>query len=500
MFYNSLRFLKILSILYKRGALFLLYELRILPKFFVTILSIFSIHTRSLSTGVRVRLILEDLGPFFIKFGQSLATREDIVGIDIAEELAKLQDRMDPCLTKSLVSGIIKEELGGDIDKIFKSFSEKPIAAASIAEVFKAEDLSGNKVAVKILKPGIEREFQKDVNLFLNIAKIIENRFAESKRLRLSDVVRSFERCIKLEMDFTLEAAAASELNENNLKGSGVYIPKVFWDKVSKKILTIEWVEGISINNVSKLKKKGIDINKIVRNLTHMFLNQSYKDGFFHADLHPGNILIKSDGTIALIDFGIIGRLDRKTRMYLAEILKGFLTKDYMHVAKIHFDAGYVSNEYSLEEFAQACRSIGEPIVGMPTNKISVGKLLTRLFRVTKDFQMTTQPQLILVQKTTVVVEGVISKLDSEANMWNIAEPWVELWSKNNMQFDSKVYNFIEDMTYFIKNDLVKFVKDSNSSKKEKEVIEVTKTSIAIKIVIASLSLISGFLIIDKIL
>jgi len=478
----------------------LLYELRILPKFFVTILSIFSIHTRSLSTGVRVRLILEDLGPFFIKFGQTLATREDIVGGDVSEELSKLQDKLTPRLTKSSISYLIEKELGQDISKMFKNFSEKPVAAASIAEVFKAEDFSGNKVAVKILKPGIEKEFSKDIKLFLTIANIIEKRFEGSKRLRLTEVVEYFERCIKLEMDFTLEAAAASELNENNVKGSGVYIPKVFWDKVSKKILTIEWIDGTPINKVAELKKKGINIKKVVCNFTNMFLDQAYKYGFFHADLHPGNVLIQQDGTIALIDFGIIGRLDKKTRMYLAEILRGFLTKDYLHVAKIHFDAGYVPKEHSLEEFAQACRAIGEPIVGMPANKTSIGKLLTSLFKLTRDFQMPTQPKLLLVQKTTVVVEGVISKLDSEANMWDVAEPWVHRWSKNNMQFDARIIDFVEDFSFFIKNDFIKFIKESNDNNKGKEVIEVCRTSITIKVFIALLSLLSGILIIDKIL
>ncbi|MCH9754172.1 MAG: 2-polyprenylphenol 6-hydroxylase [Alphaproteobacteria bacterium] len=492
MFYNFIRLLRIFAILYKRGALFLLDDLKILPKFFVTILSIFAIHTRSLSTGVRIRLILEDLGPFFIKFGQTLATRADLVGYDVAQELSKLQDKLEPNLTKSSVSELIEKELGENVDKLFRHFSDKPVAAASIAEVFKAEDFYGNKLAVKILKPGIEKEFDKDLKLFFAIAQIIQKRFKNSKRFRLIEIVKSFERTINIEMDFTLEAAAASELSENNSKKSGIYIPKIFWDKVSKKILTIEWVEGFPINNVGELKKQKINIKKVIYNFTHMFLNQAYKHGFFHADLHPGNVLVRKDGSIALIDFGIIGRLDRKTKVYLAEILRGFITKNYMHVAKIHFDAGYVPKKYSLEEFAQACRAIGEPIVGMSANETSVGTLLTRLFKLTRDFDMPVQPQLLLVQKTTVVVEGIISSLDKDANMWNIADPWVKEWAKQNIGFDAKIMDFIED--------LVEFIKESNKRPAEKEVIEVTKTSMKVKIFIITLSVLSGILIADKIL
>ena len=494
---NLLRSFQIVLVLYKRGALFLLSDLRIVPGFIIFPLSIFSIKTRAMPRGRRIKLILQDLGPFFIKFGQTLATREDIVGIEIATELSELQDKLMPRLTKSSVRYIIKKELGRDIEDLFKDFSENPIAAASIAEVFRAEDFFGQKVAVKILKPGIKEEFEKDLRLFLWIAKIIDSRFASFKRLKLVEVVESFAKGVSIEMDLTLEAAAASELREHHKDDTGVYIPKIFWDKVSRKILTIEWIPGIPINRVSEIRKRGIDVEKVIHNFTHLFLNEAYRDGFFHADLHPGNVLVQDNGDIALIDFGIMGRLDRKTRMYLAEILKGFLSKDYDHVARVHFTAGYVSTEYSIAEFSQACRAIGEPIVGMPASKISIGNLLAQLFKVTRDFNMPTQTKLLLIQKTTVVVEGVVSKLDSQVNMWDTVEPWVKEWSQENMRFDSRIVDMVKDTMSFIENDVVKFIRNSNKEAKESEVV-IVKTLWVTKTVIWLLALLSGILILDK--
>ncbi len=231
--------------------------------------------------------------------------------------------------------------------------------------------------------------------------------------------------------------------------------------------MTTEWIDGTTVNKIEELKKKKIDINKVIKNLTYLFLNEAYRDGFFHADLHPGNVLVQKNGDIALIDFGIMGRLDKKTKLYLAEILKGFLTRDYDYVAEVHFRAGYVDSSYSEGDFSQACRAIGEPIVGVPSGKISIGKLLSSLFKVTRDFNMPVQPQLILVQKTTVVLEGLVSQLDKNANVWEVAEPWVEEWSKKNIGFDAKIMDSLEEVMNFIKNDVVPFIKNQNEKHQE---------------------------------
>lgn len=497
---NWFRFLKIIFILYKRGALFILSDLKILPEFFVSTFSIFSIRTKSTPKGKRIRLILEELGPFFIKFGQTLATREDLIGPEMALDLSELHDKIPPKLTKSYASELFKKELGRDINELFKDFSDKPIAAASIAEVFKAEDFSGNKVAVKILKPGIHDKFARDIQFFLWIAKMLEKRFKAARRLRPIEVVRSFERGVKIEMDFTLEAASSSELKENHKDDAGIYIPIVFWDKVSQSILTIEWIQGSPINKISELKKKNIDIKKVIYNFAYMFLNQAYRDGFFHADIHPGNVLVQNDGTIALIDFGIMGRLDKNTKLYLAQILKGFLERDYDYVARVHFDAGYVSREYSVEEFAQACRTVGEPIVGMPANKMSIGQLLSNLFKVTKDFNMPVQTKLILIQKTTVVAEGIVAKLDPEINMWDIIEPWVKDWSQKNMSFDGKIMRILDEVSSFIKKDIIEFVRRKNECTDTTNQVIIEENNNGLKIVILLLALLSGLLIIDKII
>jgi len=461
------RIICITGTLLRHNSLFVLLDLKLCPRILKLPVKIFSLVPSKYSKGERIRSVLENLGPFFIKFGQTIATRGDLIGQEIAEDLSGLQDGMDPALTKKEAVELLEREFGLDVNALFKKFSDYPIAAASVAEVFKAETLSGEKVAVKFLKPGIKEEFKKDIDLFLWVAKILDKRFKRFKRLRLIEVVRSFESSMESEMDLTLEASAASELHDNHTDDLGVKIPKVFWDTTSHSIITIKWIEGVPVNKVEVLKKKKINMGKVIKNLTYLFLNEAYRDGFFHADLHPGNVLVKDNGDIALIDFGIMGRLDKKTKLYLAAILKGFLTRDYNYVAKVHFRAGYVDSSYSEGEFAQACRAIGEPIVGVASGKISIGKLLSSLFKVTRDFNMPVQPQLILVQKTTVVLKGLVSKLDQNANVWEVAEPWVEKWSQQNTGFDARVMDSLEEIMDFVKSDLMQFIKNQNKEKQD---------------------------------
>ena len=463
------RIICIAATLLKHNSLFVLLDLKLCPRIFKLPVKLLSIIPSKYSKGERIRSVLESLGPFFIKFGQTISTRGDLIGQEIAEDLSGLQDGMNPVITKDEAFGLLEGEFGQSANDLFKKFSNSPIAAASVAEVFKAETLNGKKVAVKFLKPGIKEKFKRDIDLFLWVAQLLDAKLKRLKRLRLVEVVRSFEASMELEMDLTLEAAAASELYDNHADDLGVQIPKVFWETTSHSIITIEWVEGIPINKLSELKNKKINIEKVIKNLTYLFLNEAYRDGFFHADLHPGNVLIKDNGEIALIDFGIMGRLDKKTKLYLAEILKGFLTRDYDYVAKVHFRAGYVDSSYSEGEFAQACRAIGEPIVGVASGKISIGKLLSSLLKVTRDFNMPVQPQLILVQKTTVVLEGLVSQLDSNANVWEVAEPWVEKWSEKNTGFDARMIDSFEEIMDFVKTDLMQFIKNQNIKNEEKK-------------------------------
>lgn len=456
---NTFRLLDIIFILYKRGALFLLKDLNVLPNFVIDILSIFAIKSKNLSKPKRVKRILQDLGPFFIKFGQTIATRPDLVGAEMSKELSSLQDRL-PTYKDPDIVGYIEAELRMPIHQVFTEFDKTPVATASIAAVFRATDIKGNKVAVKVLKRNVEKDFKKDLKLFFWLAKIIENRSHKTKRLKLVKVVESFKCTTKLEMDMRMEAAAASELKDNHKNDKGIYIPSVYWNSTTKKILVMEWIDGTPIYDLVKLKHSKVDIKQLIQSITTMFLNQAYRDGFFHADLHPGNILIDNRGRIVLIDFGITGRLDQDTKIYLAEILRGFLSRDYNHVARIHFKAGYVSSSKCMGEFALACRAIGEPIVGNATNQISIGKLLSHLFSVTRDFEMDVQPQLLLIQKTTVVVEGLAVLLNPNVNMWDIAQPWMEKWANQNLKFDSKIINKIKKIDEFMEQNLKPLIKN----------------------------------------
>lgn len=375
---------------------------------------------------------LQDLGPSFIKIGQALATRPDIIGAETALDLMKLQDQVPPFSSEE-AKLIITQELGASIETLFSAFEDEPIAAASIAQVHMAITTDNKKVAVKVLRPGIAKAFSRDLEAFQWLAGMVELFSREARRLRPSKVVETIADVIEREMDLRLEAAAAAELKQN-MKDNPYYdVPEVDWDLTSRRVLTTNWVDGIPFKQLDEIKKAGLNPKKLSENLVQGFLSQALNDGFFHADLHQGNLFACSNNKVTAIDFGIMGRLDLRTRRALADIMFGFANQDYDRIAKAHFDMGYVPKDQDYIDFKQAIRAIGEPVVGKPLSEISAGKMLGQLFETTSRFNMHTQPQLILLQKTMVTAEGVALNLNPEINMWEASRPVIEKWVSENL-------------------------------------------------------------------
>lgn len=390
-------------------------------------------------------LALQYSGPSFIKLGQILSTRPDLTGDVFSEELSKLQDKLPP-YSFNEVKNSIETELQGTLSQNFKEISPVPIAAASIAQVHKAVTVDGDVVAVKVLRPHIEAKFAKDLKLFSFITSILSVFFRATSRLKPQEVIKTLADTIKFELDLRFEGASADTIRENCKQDKDIRIPKIFWQYTGRRVLTMEWIEGIAIHDRDKLIEAGHDLHEIAKKLAVTFFNQAYRDGFFHADLHPGNIFVDIDGNIALVDFGIIGVLDHSDRLYIAEILYGFITRDYQRVSDIHFSAGYVPMTQDRILFALALRSIGEPIVGLPVHRISIGRLLKQLFEMSKTFEMETQTQLLLLQKTMLTIEGVGMSIYPEVNMWKLAEPWIKEWAGDNFGFKGKLRNFNEKL------------------------------------------------------
>ncbi|WP_455474174.1 2-polyprenylphenol 6-hydroxylase [Bartonella sp. B30(2025)] len=378
---------------------------------------------------------INKLGPSYIKLGQFLATRPDIVGRNVAEDLAQLQDRVQTFSCTSAIAQI-ESSLGRSINDLFINFYP-PIAAASIAQVHPAEyyDEAGHKkkCAVKVIRPNIRTRFAKDLKGFYLVAHLQERYVPASRRLRPVCVVDTLAQTTRIEMDLRLEAAAISEMAENIKHDVGFRVPHINWERTGRNVLTMEWIDGIRISDISALKAAGFDLQVLAVTLIQSFLRHTLRDGFFHADMHPGNLFVDHEGCIVAVDLGITGRLGKKEKLFLAEILYGFITRDYYRVARAHFEAGYVPSHHSIESFAQANRAIGEPIHGQSAQSISMAKLLTLLFEVTELFDMQTRPELLLLQKTMVVVEGVARTLDPTFNMWKASEPVVKEWISKNL-------------------------------------------------------------------
>jgi len=382
----------------------------------------------------RLSTALTRLGPSYVKLGQFLATRPDVVGAALARDLERLQDQMPP-FAQTEAEAVVAASLGRPLAALFADFSP-PVAAASIAQVHRATVATAGEpraVAVKVLRPGVERRFYADLAAFTFAAQHAENLSAEARRLRLIEVVDTLRRSVLVEMDFRLEAAALSEMAENTKADPDFRVPAVDWDRTSKEVLTLEWIDATPLSDRARLLAQGFDLRQLARALIQSFLRHALRDGFFHADMHPGNLFVDDDGRLIAVDFGIMGRLGAKERLFLAEILHGFITRDYRRTAEIHFEAGYVPPQHSIESFAQAIRAIGEPIHNRTAEDISMAKLLTLLFEVTGLFDMRTRPELLLLQKTMVVVEGVARSLDPKLDMWSTAEPVVREWMERHL-------------------------------------------------------------------
>jgi ubiquinone biosynthesis protein len=439
------RLLQIARILARHDALFLLETLQITPPV-VWLARIISKKSAEGRPGERLARALAETGPSFIKLGQALSTRSDLLGEELTTDLSELQDHLPPFSSEKARAAIV-EEFDQPVDAIFRSFDDDAIAAASIAQVHFAETTDGEAVAVKILRPGIEQAFSRDLDLFLWVAELIERTRPEWRRLKPVEAIQTLAHSVEIEMDLRFEAAAAAEMAENFADDDTFHVPDVDWTRTGKRILTTTRIIGTTIDDRSALLAAGLDLDNIVEKAAAAFFKQIFRDGFFHADLHPGNLFVQQDGSIAAVDFGIMGRIDRRSRRWLGEMLLGFLNRNYRRAAEVHFEAGWVPSHHSVEAFTQACRSIAEPILDKPQNEISIAKLLAHLFQVTETFDMEAQPQLLLLQKTMLVAEGTVRKLNPDANMWTVSRPLIDGWMSEAMRPENVIAEEISDIT-----------------------------------------------------
>lgn len=413
---------------------------------------------RDLRPGERLAGALQDLGPSFIKFGQMLSTRPDLVGETIANDLSSLQDRLPP-FSSADARAAIEAEFERPVDDMFEHFEDEPVAAASIAQVHSArvrvagtnEDAIAaetREVAVKVLRPDIERAIERDLDLFRWIANIAETTQPRLRRLKPVVAVETFAESLRWEMDLRMEGAAASELHGNFEDDPMYVVPMIDWERTGRRVLTTEWISGIPVHDVDALVAAGHDLEAIVRKASESFFLQVFRDGFFHADMHPGNAFVREDGALCVVDFGIMGRIDRRTRYFLADMLLGFVTGDYERVADVHFQANYVPAGTDRQVFHQAIRAIGEPIFDRPPSEISIARLLAQLFQVSERFDMEAQPELLLLQKTMLLAEGVGRRLAPELNMWHLALPLVEEWMREHRGPEARLAEMTADVIH----------------------------------------------------
>src|SRR5436190_5176739 len=441
---NSWRLLRLALSFARHDALFPLEILGIAPAL-IAWARLFVWRRDSRRPGERLAAALQEMGPSFIKLGQALSTRADLLGEEIAADLAQLQDHLPP-FPGALARRTIELELGRPVEALYASFDDVPTAAASIAQVHFATTTDGRAVAVKILRPGIEAAFARDLDLFYWMAELVERTQPRFRRLRPIESVKAFADVVRVEMDLRMEAAAAQELGENFRDDPSYRTPVIDWDRTAQRVMTQEQVDGIPIGDRDAIVAAGHDPDLIMKKCAEAFFYQVFRDGFFHADMHGGNAFVDRQGRIVPVDFGIMGRVDPDTRGYLAELLVAFLRRDYRAVAEVQFRAGYVPADQSMEMFAQACRAIGEPIFGKPSHDISIARLLAHLLRVTEQFEMAVQPQLLLLQKTMLMAEGMGTRLNPKVNIWELARPLIEEWMKSHFGPRATIGRAAEDV------------------------------------------------------
>jgi ubiquinone biosynthesis protein len=387
--------------------------------------------TRSLPRAERLRRSLEELGPIFVKFGQMLSTRRDLLPDDIALELSRLQDKVPPFSSEESIA-TVEKALGQPVDECFASFDREPLASASIAQVHAAELISGEQVVVKVLRPNIEKTIARDLSLMYLIASITTRVWSGGRRLRPHEVVSEYEKTIYDELDLQREAANAAQLRKNFQDSDQLYIPEVYWDYTRDNILVLERISGIPVSDIDQIRNTGVDIKKLAERGVDIFFTQVFRDNFFHADMHPGNIFVSSDNTrepmYIAVDFGIVGSLTEEDRHYLSQNLLAFFDRDYRRVAKLHVDSGWVPPETRIEEFESAIRTVCEPIFEKPLEEISFGQVLLRLFQTARRFNMEVQPQLVLLQKTLLNIEGLGRQLYPQLDLWATARPSLKKW------------------------------------------------------------------------
>jgi ubiquinone biosynthesis protein len=398
--------------------------------------------------GVRLRLALEALGPIFVKFGQVLSTRRDLLPLDIADELAGLQDRVPPFPSEQALA-VLKRTYGRDAHDVFAEFDATPVASAPVAQVHRARLKSGEAVAVKVLRPGIAPVIESDVALLYALAGLLELLWSDGKRLKPKEVVAEFAKHLDDELDLVREAANCSQLRRNFENSPVLAVPEVYWDYCTSEVMVMSWMDGMPMSRVDDLRAQGVDMKKLARAGVEIFFTQVFRDGYFHADMHPGNVLVQPGGKYVALDFGIMGTLNDVDKSYLAQNFLAFFQRDYKKVAQAHWNAGWVPKETRVDEFEAAIRAVCEPVFDRPLKEIAFGKVLLRLFQTSHRFGMEIQPQLVMLQKTLLNIEGLGRQLDPDLDLWSTAKPFLERWMNEQLGWRGWLRTFKEEIPYW---------------------------------------------------